>query len=134
MPSWLRGKPVATVNGAEERARDDGAGFLTLRRTWSHDRIRLILPKGLTASPLPDRPDTVAFLDGPVLLAALTDHGGTLTGNPKSPESILVPDNEREWRNWLTGYRTVNQAENLRFVPLNSITDQAYTVYFQVRG
>ena len=29
--------------------------------------------------------------------------------------------------------RTVNQARNLRFVPLHSITEEPYTVYWQVK-
>ena len=133
MPWWLSGKPVVTINGQEERSDAAPSSFLPLRRVWSHDQVRIILPKALTANPLPDRPDTVAFLDGPVVLAALTDRNATLSGDPKAPQAILVPDNEREWSSWLGGYRTVNQGQNLRFVPLNTITDQPYTVYFQVR-
>jgi hypothetical protein len=75
----------------------------------------------------------VAFLDGPVLLAALTDGAVTLAGDAAKPDELLVADNEREWASWLGGYRTVDQSSNLRFVPLNSITDQAYTVYCQIR-
>jgi DUF1680 family protein len=133
MPWWLRGRPVVTINNKEERSDAAPSSFLALHRVWSHDQIRIVLPKGLTASPLPDRPDTVAFMDGPVVLAALTDQNATLSGDANAPETILVPDNEREWSNWLGGYRTVNQGRNLRFLPLNTITDQAYTVYFQVR-
>jgi DUF1680 family protein len=130
MPWWLKGKPVLSVNGKEENIAASQAGFVSLRRTWNHDRVRLSLPKGLSISPLPDRPDTVAFLDGPVVLAGLTSEDKSLAGNVKSPESILAPDNEREWSVWLGGYRTVNQSQNLRFVPLNTITDETYTIYF----
>ncbi len=72
----------------------------------------------------------MAFLDGPVVLAAVDAGEVTLSG---TPDTLLVPDNEREWGAWLGGYRTVNQNPNVRFVPLNTITDQAYTVYCQVR-
>jgi hypothetical protein len=75
----------------------------------------------------------VAFLDGPVVLAALASGEVTLTGDPSQPGTLLVADNEREWASWLGGFRTVNQNPNLRFVPLNGITDQAYTVYCQIR-
>jgi DUF1680 family protein len=129
MPWWLRGKPQVFVNDKEEPMQGAPSSFLPLRRVWNHDRIRVVLPKGLTTSPLPDRPDTMAFLDGPVVLAGLAEGDVTLRGEP---ESILVPDNEREWSNWLGGYRTVGQPRNLRFVPLHTVTDEAYTVYFQV--
>ena len=133
MPWWLRGNPVVSINGKQEQVDASPSSFLTLRRTWNKDVIRVALPKGLSSSPLPDRPDTVAFMDGPNVLAALTDEAVTLNGDPNSPEKILIPDDEREWSVWLPGYRTVNQDHNLRFVPINTITDQKYTVYFQVR-
>jgi DUF1680 family protein len=133
MPWWLRGNPTVTINGQPERVDASPSSFLTLRRVWNKDEVNITLPKGLYASPLPDRPDTVAFLDGPVVLAALTDEAVTLNGDPSAPQNILVPDNEREWSLWLPGYRTVDQLQNLRFVPLNTITDEKYTVYFQTR-
>jgi DUF1680 family protein len=132
MPWWLRGKPTVLVNGKEE-AGGKPSTFLPLRRVWSHDVVKLVLPKGLSASPLPDRPDTMAFLDGPVVLAALTEGSVTLSGNRNAPETMLAPDNEREWGMWLGGYRTVGQDHNLRLAPLNTIADERYTVYFEVR-
>jgi DUF1680 family protein len=133
LPSWLRAQAGVRVNNQEQPAETSSSGFLSLKRVWRQDQVRIVFPKGLTASPLPDRPDTVAFLDGPVVLAALTSGEVTLTGDAGQPDKFLVADNEREWASWLGGYRTVNQSSNLRFVPLNSITDQAYTVYCQIR-
>ncbi|MGC9973294.1 MAG: beta-L-arabinofuranosidase domain-containing protein [Bryobacteraceae bacterium] len=134
LPSWLRSQASVRINNQEQPAEaSSSSGFLSLKRVWRHDQVRIIFPKGLTASPLPDRPDTVAFLDGPVVLAALASGEVTLTGDPSQPGTLLVADNEREWASWLGGFRTVNQNPNLRFVPLNGITDQAYTVYCQIR-
>jgi hypothetical protein len=73
-------------------------------------------------------------MDGPVVLAGLTSEERALYGSREKPESILVPDNEREWATWQAGYRTVNQDVNVRFVPLSEITDEAYTVYFPVKA
>jgi len=133
IPTWLRSQASVHINGQAQSMEGSSSGFFSLKRVWGHDQVRLVFPKGLTASPLPDRPDTVAFLDGPVLLAALTDGAVTLAGDAGKPDTLLVADNEREWASWLGGYRTVDQSSNLRFVPLNSITDQAYTVYCQIR-
>jgi DUF1680 family protein len=134
IPQWVRGRGSVQVNGEEQKVEMTAGRYVSLRRTWSHDRIRLVLPKGLTAEPLPDRPDTVAFLDGAVVLAGLSDQEVTLAGDARSPESILVADNEREWASWLGGYRTVNQARNIRFMPLHAVTDETYTLYFPVKG
>jgi DUF1680 family protein len=132
MPWWLRGKPTLAINDQPQTVDAVAGRFLALRRAWGRDRLRLTLPKGLAAEPLPDRPDSVAFLDGPVVLAGLSEQDVTLAGDPARPASILAPDNEREWANWIGTYRTVRQTQNVRFVPLHSVTDQAYTLYFPV--
>ena len=133
VPTWLRSQATVRINGQEQPPEAAASGFLSLKRAWSHDQVRIVFPKQLTVSPLPDRPDTMAFLDGPVVLAALTSGEVTLTGDPSQPSTLLVPDDEREWSTWLGGYRTVGQRSNLRFVPLSTVTDQAYTVYCEVR-
>jgi hypothetical protein len=93
---------------------------------------------------MPDLPETVAFMEGPVVLAAVLGDipgrtgGETLTENTlyckgEDPTSILIPDNEREFTRWKIGYRTQNQAQNLRFIPLYEIRDESYAVYFPIR-
>jgi hypothetical protein len=115
--------------------------------------VRLGLPRGLSAEPLPDRPDTVAFMDGPAVLAAVLSeaqpaaapnwappHGAellaetTLVGRPDDPTGLLIPDNEREFSRWRAGYRTTGQPTNLRLIPLYEIRDQRYAVYFPLRA
>ncbi|MDJ0276447.1 glycoside hydrolase family 127 protein [Sphingomonas sp. 2R-10] len=69
LPGWAKGasvaindRPVAVV---AER------GYAMLDRRWtSGDRIAISLPMRVTAEPLPDDPATVAFLHGPLVLAA----------------------------------------------------------------
>ena len=132
LPWWLSGPARVTVNGVAAEPSGE-TGFRRLWRTWSDDRVRLEFPKALTPCPLPDRSDTVAFLDGPVVLAGLCDEGRTLHGDAAHPETLLIPDNEREWGSWLPGYRTVGQDRDIRFVPLHEVVDEAYTLYFPVR-
>lgn len=125
MPEWLAGEPVITINGQNASADMSEAGFASLRRTWKDgDQIHLQLPKALTVLPLPDRPDTVAFLDGPIVLAGLCDEERTLRGDATQPETLLIPDNEREWAQWLPGYRTAGQERGIRFIPLYAVEDQ----------
>ena len=108
-------------------------GYLQITRLWSGtQQLILELPKGLTCWPLADEPDTVAFLDGPVLLAGLTEHAHMLYGNRNRPESFLAPDHEREWEAWKEGFRTVGQQENFRLLPIKNIGRECYTVYFPV--
>jgi hypothetical protein len=90
------------------------------------------LPKALTTEPLPDKPNVVAFMDGPVVLAGLTDKEQSLRGDLAAADTMLTPHNEREWGLWEPGYRTVHQARNFRFLPLHDIRDERFTVYFPV--
>ena len=132
LPWWLRRAPSIGVNGEPVKADFSPSSYWSMRRTWQQDRVHIELPKGLTTSALPDRPEMVAFMDGPVVLAGLCDEERTLYGDQDHPETILVPDNEREWRAWRPGYRTRNQARGIRFLPLYEIVDERYTVYFPV--
>ena len=110
------------------------SSFFAIHRTWTDDRLQIVLPKRLSAWPLPDRPDTVAFMDGPVVLAGLIDEGRVLCGDAEHPESMLSPDNQREWAFWRSGWHTCGQERDFRFLPLNQVTDERYTVYFPVRA
>jgi hypothetical protein len=92
-----------------------------------------VLPKRLTSYALDDDSNTVAFMDGPVVLAGLCDEQRELIGDKDDPRSLLTPDNEREWTSWMTGYRTHHQSRNIRFLPLYQVLDERYTVYFPVR-
>ena len=109
-------------------------GFARIARKWrAGDQITLIVPRGVRTVRLPDAPDMVAFCYGPVTLAGLCDEERALyTDDPAHPESLLTPDNEREWGNWKTTFRTVGQARGLRFIPLMDVGYQPYTVYFPV--
>ena len=132
IPWWVRAQPSLSVDGVVAPETPAGDGFLRVRRRWSRSTLRLHLPRGLAASPLHDAPETVAFLDGPQVLAGLCDDELSLRGDRSRPETMLVPDNEREFDTWHASYRTAGQAAGFRLVPLHEITDERYTVYFPV--
>jgi DUF1680 family protein len=133
LPWWVSEPVGVLVNGEPTTVSAGPSGFHEIRRKWQEDTVRVVLPKRLSACPLPDEPDTVAFMDGPVVLAGLCDEERTLYGDKERPETILTPDNEREWWFWRNGYRTRGQERGFCFVPLYEIRDEQYTVYFPVR-
>lgn len=133
LPLWIAGNAQILLNGQLHSEIKECSSFVELKRTWKDDVVRLIMPKKIDTHPLPDEPETVAFMDGPVVLAGLCDQQQTLFGDIKKPETLLRPDDERQWREWLPGWRTVNQPVNIKFVPLKDITNQPYTTYFPVR-
>jgi hypothetical protein len=133
LPWWLAAAPVITLNGTPLDVPATPSSFFAINRTWTDDRLQIVLPQRLSAWPLPDRPDTVAFMDGPAVLAVLIDEGRVLYGDAEHPESMLSPDNQREWAFWRSGWHTCGQKRDFRFLPLNQVTDERYTVYFPVR-
>lgn len=133
LPGWMSGVAKFTINGEAVPVPEGAAGFLPIRREWLNETLILELPKRLTAIPLPDAPDVVAFADGPVVLAGLVDEERALVGDVSDPASILVPHEERQWGNWMPYYRTRGQERGLYFKPLYEVMDEAYTVYFPVK-
>ena len=134
MPWWTKQPATVVLNGEAVQGEKAPSSFFAISRKWHNDTIRLELPAPLTVSEIPDNPEAVAFLDGPVVLAGLCQEERVLTGDRSDPSSFLVPDNELErGRPWQNGYRTTGQKLGLRFRPLCEIADEPYTIYFPVR-
>ncbi|KRA62350.1 hypothetical protein ASD79_21930 [Caulobacter sp. Root655] len=67
VPGWCA-KPAVQVNGLDRAATPEGGYIkLTLR---AGDRLTLALPMSLRTEAMPDDPDLIAFLNGPLVLAA----------------------------------------------------------------
>jgi len=132
-PWWLKSDLRCFVNNEETAWRDDGQGFAAIQRKWGDDEVKVVLPHGLSTWTLPDQPDMVAFMDGPIVLAGLVEEERMLFGNMDNLSSMLMPDDEREWQTWKNGWKTVNQPVGWRFKPLYEIGNEVYTVYFPVR-
>jgi len=133
IPWWVKAQPVLRINGVTTEPEVSPSGFISLTRTWDQDEVYLELPRGLTAIPLPGDLEMTAFLYGSVVLAGRCDEERMLYGDKERPETLLVPDNEREWANWMYTFKTRGQERNLQFIPLHRIGYEPYTVYFPVR-
>ena len=135
IPWWMAGKAQISVNGKEVYCSDQSSIFVPLERTWEDgDVVRIVLPKTVKAEPLPDREDTVAFLDGPVVLAGICEEERMLhVPDVRHPETVLTHDNEREWGSWKSTFRTLGQERSIRFVPLHEVGYDRYSVYFPIK-
>jgi DUF1680 family protein len=129
VPAWTEGEPRVESAARWARAGD----FVEVAHPGGETTVELEFAFAVRAVPIPDEPDTVAFVEGPTVLAGLIDREVTLTGDPADPASILVADDERQWTQWLVRYRTAGQRDGIRFVPLHEVTDERYSVYFPVR-
>lgn len=133
VPWWAGDGPTVAINGERQDVAAEPSSYLDLTCTWHDDAVHFEMPKRLSACPLPDDEDTVAFMDGPVVLAGLCGEERVLYGDKHQPEIMIIPDNEREWTEWRPGYRTQGQPRGLRLIPLYEVRDEHYTVYFPIR-
>jgi uncharacterized protein len=137
---WLQLQATLKVDGHVVESRPV-AGFFVLDRAWQHNAIELVLPSGVWVDPLPDESNTVAFLDGPIVLAGLCDAEVAMTGDLQRPALLLSRDGEpfgRDgepfWGAWPQRYRSTGQSRSIRFLPLYEVTDERYSVYFPIRS
>ena len=69
-PSWTGDGYAVKINGEAAAAAVKPGSFVELRRTWKDgDMIEVTLPKTLRLEPLPDNPNRVAILWGPLVIA-----------------------------------------------------------------
>ena len=97
------------------------------------DTICISMKMGIQACPLPDDENMVAFMYGPEVLAGLCDEERMLYTGGDAPEHILVHENEREWGNWKSDFKTVGQPAGIHFIPLNRVGYENYCVYFPIK-
>lgn len=136
LPWWLCGPATARVGDADLELGSQPGRLVSLGRRWEagETALHLELPRRVVAEPLPDAPDTFALLDGPVVLAGLVDAERTLVGDPADPATMLRPHDERALElNWKDGtYRSRGVDPGFVLVPLWTVADDAYQVYFPV--
>lgn len=135
VPWWVKGKPVVKVNDEDVKSAVK-EGYLTINREWNDDKVFVEFPTELYTEPLPGLKDAYAFMEGPIVLAAIADQEVLLHGDPSKPETILAPEYHQQYKSirWQQShYRTLNQDNVIRFVPLYEVADEPYVIYFQVK-
>lgn len=130
IPEWSAGAPVLMGDTTAEQTEDG----MIISHTGGRTSVDIALPFELRVVPIPDEPSTVAFVEGPFALAGLVDSEISLEGDPATAASLLAPDNERQWGQWLRGYRTMGQPSTTRFRPVHEIEDEHFSLYFPIRA
>jgi hypothetical protein len=135
-PQWAsRGIRIA-VNGNVIASKAGVSGYHTLRRTWRNtDRIEIDLPMDLHIESMPDNPNRIAFLYGPLVLAGQL---GATMPDPVYGTPVLVTENRDP-----TAWTAAQIGKPLTFAmlgvakpfdpilkPLFSTFDQYYSIYF----
>lgn len=133
LPSWCTDDPIISLNGnpVEAKLQD---GWLELFQVWGkHDELDVFFPSKVVFEHLDGAEELVCAVDGPIVLAGLTDRDTGLRGNLNDPESILLPEQSHTYGSFVwtqNVYQIRHQKENFRMIPLYEVTDEKYTVYF----
>ncbi len=134
LPWWLKQKAIIKVNGKPQNVSVLNGTFV-INRTWNNDEISIEFPQQLYTEKLAGSENQYAFMEGPVVLAGISDNDTPLKGDVKNPSSILSREYEQQYRivRWKQShYNTINQEHNIRFVPLYEIADERYNIYFPI--
>jgi len=135
-PEWVKAVISLSVNGKPVKAITNPNGYLELSRNWKNsDKIEITFPMELRMESMPDNSDRIAFLYGPLVLAA--DLGDSLP-DPVFGTPVLLTDN----RNIKDLVKTVDlktltfettgigQPEDITLKPFYTLYNKYYSVYF----
>lgn len=130
VPEWAKGVELE-VNG-KNTAAPVKDGWLDITADWQNDSVQVFFPSELRTETLPDMPELMSVVDGPIVLAGITGSDCGITGADKLNEQFM-PQMEHTygtfpWRQ--NSWRTRNQPQSVMFRPLYEVTDEEYTVYF----
>jgi len=90
VPYWAEHGMTISVNGLSSAVVPDSTGYTTILRTWrGSDRITLVIPMSVRTETMPDNPNRIAFMVGPLVLAGAL---GTAQPDDLDGVPVLVAD------------------------------------------
>jgi uncharacterized protein len=135
-PGWTTTAMRISVNGESVASKLEASGYRSIARTWHNgDRIECTMPMKLHAETMPDNPDRIAFLYGPIVLAGQL---GVTMPDPIYGTPVLVTANRKPeaWIRSQVGkpmtFAVIGVGKPFDPIlnPLYSTYDQYYSVYF----
>lgn len=133
-PSWTN--PTILLNGKELQATTDKDGFLLLERAWKKgDKLSLNMPKSLYTQAMPDNPNRIAVLYGPLVLAGKL---GSSMPDPVFGTPVLLTD-DKNVANWIKAdpasplafkMNAVGKPKDVSLQPFYQVYNEYYSVYW----
>lgn len=131
LPGWCD-RPALALNGVPQPI-ERGGGYARVTRRWKPgDRITLTLPMRVRTEATPDDPRTIAYLSGPLVLAADLGPAAQPFDGPvpalvtEDPAAALVPEDPAQHRFRLADARPAA----LTLLPFFRQYDRRTAVYF----
>lgn len=135
-PAWAKGGINVTVNGKSVKIARNASGYAEINQKWKdNDKIEITLPMDIHTESMPDNANRIAFLYGPIVLAA--DLGDTLP-DPVFGTPVLLTDNRnvKDWVNAVDIKKLVfetkgaGQPKDITLKPFYTLYNKYYSVYF----
>lgn len=152
-PAWAKQGLHVAVNGAPVKQGGQPGSYVTIERAWKDgDKVDLRIPMSIHTEALPDDPETVALMYGPILLAGemgsdkITETGCYLMSNANMlwvpvPEAPLLQCSAKELPARLEKlpgdtlkFRTagIGRPGDLTLIPYYRLHHQRFTVYWKL--
>lgn len=135
IPSWSASEPKAVVSKGDAVCSIENDHILIKADKTADISVNVLFDAKVKALPLDDQPELAALVDGPIVLAGLTDkdRGFAYSGDVSN---ALYQRTEHTYTTYVwkqNTYITKDQPENFEMIPLYEVTDEAYTVYFTLK-
>jgi DUF1680 family protein len=128
VPWWATKGAAVKVNDQPLNVEAKPISYLTLKREWKDgDKVEVRMPMSLYTHPMPDDPELMAVMYGPLVLAGLTPREQFFVGDPKDLNAWIKPVEGRPLR-----FRTAGQPTDITFMPLNEVVGETYGVYWPI--
>ncbi|MES1219116.1 MAG: DUF6805 domain-containing protein, partial [Bacteroidota bacterium] len=134
-PLWARNGFTIKINGKDFEAVSDN-GFIPINRTWANnDVVEINQPMSLYTERMPDNPNRVAFLYGPLVLAGQL---GNTMPDPVYGVPVLLTDN-KNINDWIKPasdkaltfeMKGVGKPFDVNFIPFYKTYKNYYSVYW----
>lgn len=135
-PAWSRAEATIYVNGKPAGLIHSEDGYLTTARQWkNNDIVTVDFTMNIYTEPMPDNANRIAFLYGPVVLAAPL---GNSMPDPVYGTPVLLTDNKNS-NNWVKPVaneplvfetKNVGKPDDIKLIPFYKLYKQYYSVYF----
>lgn len=140
-PYWAQQGMTVSVNGKEQTVKGEPGSFIAVKRKWkSGDIVEVKLPFSLRLESMPDDPNRVAVMYGPLVLAG--DLGPEK--DPLSADNLYVPillTMERDPSLWLepvagevNTFKTIKigQPRDIVLKPFYATHERSYSIYWDM--
>lgn len=134
-PAWGTNNPVIYVNGNTVKTEIEN-GYLTAKRQWqNNDMVTVNFSMDIYTQAMPDNANRIAFLYGPVVLAAQL---GNSMPDPVYGTPVLLTSNKNcnDWVKPVSGEplvfetKNIGQPVDIKLIPFYKTNRQYYSVYF----